>query len=810
MFKIIGVRIHKDCAPNIRKVLKEESSYFIYNNYEDDYSNDQNSKSSKWIGIKHRNDATETVPPDDFYRLKDNKNGPVINISAIVGKNGSGKSSLIEIAIRIINNFAIEAGFIENQSSLIKVKGLKATLFYSIDKTIFYIECDGEICTWRKGNTIIDIQNTNAKRTLLSHSNEVFYTIITNYSMFAYNSLNFQNEDVGIQKDGESWIASLFHKNDSYQTPVVLNPKRTKGNFDVNKEKDLTTQRLLALFTDAGNEKLFMAQTALGYVFSLEKENKLLLHTIESFFKRTYQKKLFDTFDFNSYKKSSIMNYHYKLWSQIEQIIMGNKSLFVKSNNIIKDVSSTSKETDLIIYLKSFSDYIERVEDNGDDVCWGLELPDNSYDVYLLLRRLLDFIQQYCPLINLIQLQQLLMIIDIWDCWKKKRLIDYELKISDALKSQDPHHHAMLYLVYKTISIFETYHYYFNSALTENNVYLFDPSNEFYTNKNRLTEEFNKLYDSLNEEKSFETLKLRQTINYLLHNTTDTSDKQQLCGYDYYLSFVQLLQKTNEIKTKDSSLKTIELLPPPIFVGDILFSTNNTYNQFQNLNQEGLNKALKDKMDDVFTLKMKSSGELQLLFNIGTLIYHLRNINFSTNQNGNITYSNVSIILDEVELYFHPEYQRRYIDYLLESIAHAGLDRINNINICCVTHSPFILSDIPKGNILYLDEGEDVTQEKSLNTFGANINELLCHSFFLSDGFMGEFAKNRINSLVNYLNNEINEDNWDEKKALELIDIVGDEVIQYQLRQLYAKRFNNSDYYKDWVQREAKRLGIKQ
>ena len=75
---------------------------------------------------------------------------------------------------------------------------------------------------------------------------------------------------------------------------------------------------------------------------------------------------------------------------------------------------------------------------------------------------------------------------------------------------------------------------------------------------------------------------------------------------------------------------------------------------------------------------------------------------------------------------------------------------------------------------------------------------------------MGEFAKNRINSLVNYLNNEINEDNWDEKKALELIDIVGDEVIQYQLRQLYAKRFNNSDYYKDWVQREAKRLGIKQ
>lgn len=805
MFKIIGIRIHEGCEPNIRKILKEEKSYFIYNNYEDEYSKSPNAEGLKWIGIKHRNDTTETVPPEDFYCLQDKTDCPKISVSSIVGKNGSGKSALIEIVIRILNNFAIEAGFIENQSSLIKVKGLKATLFYSIDETIYYIECDGEICTWRKGNTTIDIQKTNAKRTLLSHSNEVFYTIITNYSMFAYNSLNFQNEDVGVQEDGESWIASLFHKNDSYQTPVVLNPMRTKGNFDVNKEKDLTTQRLLALFTDAGNEKLFMAQNALGYVYSMEKESKLLSVSIDTFYKKTNQKKVFHfgsfSSDFNN-DFDTVPNFHYQLrvWIKYEGIIRNNLDFFKAVNKRIqlieKDSSLIEYESDLKLLFSRTIRYVEK----------NKELPNTTNEESLIalstLKELSAFFNTNCPKINFLVLQRLLMIVDLWNCWKTAGLIDNDLLISDAIESPNYRHKAMLYLVYKTISIFETYRdrYYFNSTITENNAYLLDPANEFFLKDNRLIIEFNTLYKNLNKDKSFDTLKLRQTINYLSHDTTDTTGKRQLYGYDYYMSFKQLLQKTKKIKRKDSSLKTIELLPPPIFVGDILFSTNSAFNQFQSLNPKELNKVLNGKMDDIFTLKAKSSGEQQLLFSIGTLIYHLRNLNSSTNQNGNITYSNVSIILDEVELYFHPEYQRKYVDYLLESIAHAGLDRIKNINICCITHSPFILSDIPKNNVLFLDNGNSVRTMQE-DTFGANIHTILQNGFFLESLPIGEFAKKKINELFELLHRNIIEID-----TYNLIQLVSEPVLKSQLLRLYHQLSPDNNQKIDELKKEIELL----
>ena len=814
MFKIIGIRIHEGCDPNIRKVLKEESSYFIYNNYEDDYSNDKNSKSSKWIGIKHRNAAAEIIPPDNFYDLKDNKNGLNISVSAIVGKNGSGKSSLIEIAIRILNNFAITAGFIKDQSSLIKVKGLKATLFYSIDKTIYYIGCDGEVCTWRLGNTTINIQNTNAKRNLLSHSKEVFYTIITNYSMFAYNSLNFQNEDMGVQEDGESWIASLFHKNDGYQTPIVLNPMRTKGNFDVNKEKDLTTQRLLALFTDAGNEKTFMAQNALGYVFSLEKKSKLYSITMESFFKKTQGKKVIDDSFYNpkkEYELYDLLTLDYDFWNELELCIEKNTPLFYKAATMISH--GDPNKTDLTLYLTNLIDYCKR---NESDIRINGGM---NRKVLPKIINVKELINEYCPLINCLQLQRLILITSIWDCWRKKQLIDKSLSDVIVSGNNNAHHHAMLYLVYKTISIFETYkNHYFNSDVTENNAYLFDPrnnyysnaylfdpSNEYKSNRNRISVEFNKLYDSLSKEKSFETLKLRQTMNYLKYGSEQsiitTADKQEICGYDNYLSFEQLLQKTNEIKTKDSSLKTIELLPPPIFVGDILFSINGTFNKYQNLNSIELKKALNGKKDDVFTLKQKSSGEQQLLFSIGTLIYHLRNLNSSTNQNDNISYSNVSIILDEVELYFHPEYQRKYINYLLESIAHAGLYRIKNVNICCITHSPFILSDIPKNNVLFLDNGNSVRTMQE-DTFGANIHTILQNGFFLESLPIGEFAKKKINELFELLHK-----GTIEKDTYNLIRLVSEPVLKSQLLRLYHQLSPDSDHQKmDELRKEIELL----
>ena len=48
----------------------------------------------------------------------------------------------------------------------------------------------------------------------------------------------------------------------------------------------------------------------------------------------------------------------------------------------------------------------------------------------------------------------------------------------------------------------------------------------------------------------------------------------------------------------------------------------------------------------------------------------------------------------------------------------------------------------------------------------------------------------------------------DEEKAKAIIEIVGDDVIQYQLHQLFASHFKDNEYYREWITKEARRLGI--
>jgi hypothetical protein len=67
------------------------------------------------------------------------------------------------------------------------------------------------------------------------------------------------------------------------------------------------------------------------------------------------------------------------------------------------------------------------------------------------------------------------------------------------------------------------------------------------------------------------------------------------------------------------------------------------------------------------------------------------------------------------------------------------------VNIILITHSPFILSDIPLPKVLFLEEGRQ--KEKKMNTFGGNIGEMLYDSFFM-DSTIGAFAEEKIKRLI--------------------------------------------------------------
>ena len=121
------------------------------------------------------------------------------------------------------------------------------------------------------------------------------------------------------------------------------------------------------------------------------------------------------------------------------------------------------------------------------------------------------------------------------------------------------------------------------------------------------------------------------------------------------------------------------------------------------------------------------------------------------------------IFLDETELGVHPKWQKEYLSNILASIKPLNT-KGKKINIFFATHSPFILSDLPKENVIFLEQGKQV--DVDINPFGANIHTLLSHGFFMKDGLMGEFAKGKINQIKKFYDDVIKyKDNKDELVA---------------------------------------------
>lgn len=223
-FKVLAVKILPGCNDHIRKVLYENRWYIFHKDFEV-------TQDGKWLQRK----SVASVP-DDFFRVAETS--PSISISAIVGKNGDGKSSLIELVVRILNNVVYSA-YKDIQDSLMRVEGLRAELFFSIDNYVYCFKCEDYKVSFLMG-PYSSIPVDKAFRH--NYQGILFYTDVTNYSIYSYNTLDFCEA-----LHHSSWIGSIFHRNDGYQTPIVLNPYRKCGVIDINTEAHLTRQRLMIL-----------------------------------------------------------------------------------------------------------------------------------------------------------------------------------------------------------------------------------------------------------------------------------------------------------------------------------------------------------------------------------------------------------------------------------------------------------------------------------------------------------------------------------------------------------------------------------
>ncbi len=120
------------------------------------------------------------------------------------------------------------------------------------------------------------------------------------------------------------------------------------------------------------------------------------------------------------------------------------------------------------------------------------------------------------------------------------------------------------------------------------------------------------------------------------------------------------------------------------------------------------------------------------------------------------------LFLDEITLAFHPNWEKKIIHTFTKVFTQVKL------HVIISSHSPLLISDVPKQNIIFLDRDEnknckvvDGLKEKK-QTFGANIHTLLSDSFFMKDGLMGEFAKSKINEIKMFYEKVIEEKKTDE------------------------------------------------
>lgn len=148
------------------------------------------------------------------------------------------------------------------------------------------------------------------------------------------------------------------------------------------------------------------------------------------------------------------------------------------------------------------------------------------------------------------------------------------------------------------------------------------------------------------------------------------------------------------------------------------------------------------------------------------------------------------IIVDEGELYFHPEWQKKWIHTVINIFEKIYSEKY--IQLLVTTHSPFILSDLPSENIvlLYSDKSKNSERLSDFNlTFGANIQELFADAFFLRDGLTGNFSKHIINNAIN----EIFEKSPGEVKAsydyyTKIFSMIGEPIVRRKCVELLNEK----------------------
>ena len=283
-----------------------------------------------------------------------------------------------------------------------------------------------------------------------------------------------------------------------------------------------------------------------------------------------------------------------------------------------------------------------------------------------------------------------------------KKIID-KFGFNQARKNQALYWYSILYIEFKLIKIVNKYPTY----LEYNNFFKIQYNKKTYviqiTNEKLLDKLLEKINQDIIVEKTHITKKIRRVISFLKIENKFLYDEKN----SYHLD-IEKYKKILEDEDIEISPQLIDdFLPPPFFDWNLY------------LNKEDVNgKLIIDKKTGKpleIPYNQLSSGEIQFIQTISIHTYHLMNLISVPIAPDRPKYNQFNIVFDEVEICFHPEMQRQFLKRFIDVLTDLKANHEIFINIIIVTHSPFILSDIPASNILFLKEGTPDDSKKEFH-----------------------------------------------------------------------------------------------
>lgn len=270
---------------------------------------------------------------------------------------------------------------------------------------------------------------------------------------------------------------------------------------------------------------------------------------------------------------------------------------------------------------------------------------------------------------------------------------------------------------------------------------------------------------------------------------TDKTCTRQIDIHDDIFNSIIKLNRTleerkNDLKEELNKLNGSEKKKKIVSINkNELFEKVNLLNDLQENRNDEEKKRISEELENIgaidFFLSFEDSLKDEFHFSTGELVmlYYIRALlEINKEENDSI------LIIDECELFLHPAWQKRFINLLNKVFDNYAYKR----QIIISSHSPFLLSDIPKQNVIFLKNGEQV--DVNIDTFGANIHTLLSHGFFMEDGLMGEFAKDKINEIIKLLKSKRKISQKNLQKCEDIISIIGEPILQKTLQNMLNER----------------------